>query len=126
WLSVGAILSGLTLQPVTRTNGMALPFQHTDLRILRIASPIWAGSAFLLVAFHGADANGVDVRQALEPGVLGYLVSGSFFPRAWLVTGCAALIITALSWLAYRWHNLLVPLWLALFAVLGPVVVGSV
>lgn len=125
WISVGALISALALQPVTRAARLYLR-DRIDLVLLRVASTIWAGSAFLLVSFHGADSNGVSVRRVLEPGALGYFIEASFYPRAWLVTAIAASVISVLSWLGLHWHNLLIPLWLAVFAALAPVVVGAV
>ena len=61
-----------------------------------------------------------------DPGQMGFALTGTFYPAAWLIVAVAAFIVFAVSLLAESWAAHAVSLWIGMIAILAPVVISQV
>src|SRR5699024_9577455 len=92
--------------------------------LLRAFSAIWATAALLLTVVDGLNTNGMTLAALNDPGQMGFALTGTFYPAAWLTV--AAFIVFAVSLLAESWAAHAVSLWIGMVAILAPVVISQV
>lgn len=98
----------------------------SDMRIVRWSALIWLLGAVALVPVDAADANGAPLSKLLTPGALGYLVSASYVPAAWVFVVVVAGIVCLIVNFVQTWQVSLLALGLSILALLAPVVVAQV
>lgn len=94
--------------------------------LLRAFSAIWATAALLLTVVDGLNTNGMTLAALNDPGQMGFALTGTFYPAAWLIVTVAAFIVFAVSLLAESWAAHAVSLWIGMVAILAPVVISQV
>jgi cytochrome c oxidase assembly factor CtaG len=94
--------------------------------LLRAFSAIWATAALLLTVVDGLNTNGMTLAALNDPGQMGFALTGTFYPAAWLIVAVAAFIVFAVSLLAESWAAHAVSLWIGMVAILAPVVISQV
>jgi cytochrome c oxidase assembly factor CtaG len=98
----------------------------SDMRIVRWSALIWLVGAVALVPVDAADANGAPLAKLLTPGALGYLVSASYIPAAWVFVVVVAGIVCLIVNFVQTWQVTLLAFGLSVLALLAPVVVAQV
>lgn len=124
-LSIGALLHLLVLSPAPRERAVRVP-QGFEVAVLRAASGVWAVSAGALIVFEALDSNGAPLSRLTVPGALPFLFQAGYAPTAWAISFAAGVLVFFIGFFANRWTSLLVPAWLAVIAVLAPVVSGQI
>ncbi|GAA1864779.1 cytochrome c oxidase assembly protein [Brevibacterium marinum] len=94
--------------------------------LLRAFSAIWASAALLLTVVDGLNTNGLPLTAIEAPGQLGFALTSTFYPAAWLIVLVAAFTIFAVSLLSESWTAHAASLWIGMIAILAPVVISQV
>lgn len=87
------------------------------------AAIVWALAAGALIVVDGADQLGFPLARLGQPGALGYAVTSSYLPMAWIFVALAAAALAAVGLFATRTSALLPAYLLGLSAFLLPKVV---
>ncbi|MGF2950677.1 cytochrome c oxidase assembly protein [Microbacterium sp.] len=123
--SIGALVHLLFLR-AERAARASFIGESLEVRMLRVASGVWAASAILLVAAEALDANGIILSRLTEPGAFPILLDASDTTKAWLINAVAAGVVFFASFFVDTWTGMLVPLVASAVGVLAPVVTGQV
>ncbi|WP_210603165.1 cytochrome c oxidase assembly protein [Brevibacterium oceani] len=94
--------------------------------LLRAFSAIWVTAAVMLIVVDGLNTNGLSLTALNDPNQLGFALTGTFYPTAWLIVAVAAFIVFAVALLAESWAAHAVSLWVGMVAILAPVVISQV
>jgi hypothetical protein len=97
-----------------------------ELDVAMWAGIVWFVTAAILTVVDSADANGVSIADALQPGALSHLLFGSYLPGAWIVVAIIAAVISIVCFVTRAWVAVLVSAALAAIALLAPVLVTQV
>ncbi|MEP6843958.1 MAG: cytochrome c oxidase assembly protein [Pseudolysinimonas sp.] len=100
--------------------------RSSELDVAMWAGIIWFAAAAALTVVDAADANGVSIADAMQPGALAHLLVGSYLPAAWIMVAAIAAIISIVSFVATRWAAVFVSAALAALGLLAPVLVTQV
>lgn len=104
-------------------------WSHTSVTargLLRAFSAVWATAALLLTVIDGLNTNGMTLAALNDPRQLGFALTGTFYPAAWLIVAVAAFIVFAVSLLAESWVAHALSLWIGMITILAPVVISQV
>lgn len=125
WLTAGslAVLMFLLARP---GKDRVIIDDQPEWHVARWASIAWAVLAAAMIVIDAADANGLNVFDAIGSPALGYLLQISYLPVAWIVVAVLATIAAVVINFAVTWVGLLIPLWCSAIALLAPVVVGQI
>jgi putative copper resistance protein D len=124
-VSVGALVHLMFLRDAPRARAAFVP-EGFEVRLLRLASGVWATGAAGLVVFEMLDANGAPLSRLSIPGAVAFLFEASTAPASWAISFVAAMVVFFAAFFAGRWTGLLIPLWASAVGVLAPVVTGQV
>ena len=97
-----------------------------ELDVAMWAGIVWFISAAFLTVVDSADANGVSIAAAMQPGALSHLLFGSYLPGAWIFVAIVAAVISIVCFVTRGWVAVLVSAALAAIALLAPVLVTQV
>ncbi|HEU0256485.1 MAG TPA: cytochrome c oxidase assembly protein [Microbacteriaceae bacterium] len=97
-----------------------------DLAVARVASIVWLVGSALSIGVDGADQEGLSLSKLFTPGALGYLITASYLPGAWIASTCCAGVVFVASWLVHRWTSVAFLAAVTALAGLAPVMVGQV
>src|SRR5699024_6715200 len=93
--------------------------------LLRAFSAIWATAALLLTVVDGLNTNGMTLGALNDPGQMGFALTGTFYPAAWLIVALAAFAVCAGALLAASWAPHAVTLSTGMVAILAPVAISQ-
>ncbi|MBM7412325.1 putative copper resistance protein D [Clavibacter michiganensis] len=124
-LCLGALTVALFVVPRAGRDRMRV-HSGVDLRLVRWSAGAWSAAAAALAVVDAADANGVPLSRAMEPGALAYLAQASYLPAAWIVTALLALVVFCAAHLVDAWTSTLALAGICVVAILAPVLVGQV
>lgn len=124
-VTVGALLTLLFFRDARGRNADLLR-NPLELKVLRIASGVWASAAGAMVLFTMLDSHGQPFARLGGSHAVSFLFGTSDYSRAWALTLFASLIVFFFSMFVEKWTGLLIPVWAACFGVLAPVVVGQI
>lgn len=124
-LTLGSLALALTFSARGREYGWSPTARWCQL-ILQLGSGVWSSAALALIVLTSLDTNGLSFAALSHAENLGFALTATPYPRAWMVTFAVSFIIFCASVVSRSWSAYVACLWFGCVATLAPVVIGQV